>query len=197
MGFRSWLRVSTRARMFRPSTARVMRNTPAQASCCQFSYGLMANLKMVTGRLAIGSDRLEVKNWLFSAVNSSGAVSPAMRATASRMPVTTPARAARSVMLHDHLPLGRAQRVGRLAQRRRAPACSMFSVVRITTGMTISASAIDAGPAGELLEARHDHGVDEQADHDGGRRQQDVVDEARRRCPASPWRRTRPGRCRP
>ena len=30
-------RVSTRARMFRPSTARVMMKTPAQASCCQFS----------------------------------------------------------------------------------------------------------------------------------------------------------------
>ena len=76
-----------------------MRNTPAQASCCQFSYGLIANLKMVTGRLAIGCARSEVQNWLFSAVNSSGAVSPAMRATASRTPVTTPARAARSVML--------------------------------------------------------------------------------------------------
>ena len=54
---------------------------------------------MVTGRLAIGSVRLEVQNWLFSAVNSSGAVSPEMRATASSTPVTTPARAARSVML--------------------------------------------------------------------------------------------------
>ena len=85
--------------MFSASTPSVIRNTPAQASCCQFSYGLIANLKIVTGRLAIGSLRSEVQNWLFSAVNSSGAVSPAMRATASRMPVTTPARAARSVML--------------------------------------------------------------------------------------------------
>ena len=37
---------------------------------------------MVTGRLAIGSPSLLVQNWLDSAVNSSGAVSPAMRATA-------------------------------------------------------------------------------------------------------------------
>ena len=51
----------------------------------------MANLKIVTGRLAIGWLRSVVQNWLDSAVNSSGAVSPAMRATASRTPVTTPA----------------------------------------------------------------------------------------------------------
>ena len=54
----------------------------------------MANLKIVTGRLAIGSRRLLVQNWLLKAVNSSGAVSPAMRATASSTPVITPARAA-------------------------------------------------------------------------------------------------------
>ncbi|MNG22934.1 hypothetical protein D3C84_1074800 [compost metagenome] len=59
----------------------------------------MANLKIVTGRLAIGWLTSAVQNWLFSAVKSSGAVSPAMRATASSTPVTTPARAARSVML--------------------------------------------------------------------------------------------------
>ena len=52
---------------------------------------------MITGRLAIGLARFEFKNWFDSAVNSSGAVSPAMRATASRMPVMTPARAAFSV----------------------------------------------------------------------------------------------------
>ena len=34
------------------------------------------------------------KNWLFSAVNSSGAVSPLTRATASSTPVTMPAFAA-------------------------------------------------------------------------------------------------------
>jgi hypothetical protein len=36
---------------------------------------------------------------LDSAVNSNGAVSPEMRASASRMPVTTPARAAFSVIV--------------------------------------------------------------------------------------------------
>ena len=75
----------------------MIRNTPAQASFCQFSYGLIANLKIVTGRLAIGWLMSLVQNWFESAVKSSGAVSPAMRANASRMPVITPARAARSV----------------------------------------------------------------------------------------------------
>jgi hypothetical protein len=50
---------------------------------------------MTTGRLGIGALRLTLQNWLFSAVNRSGAVSPEMRATASRIPVMIPARAAR------------------------------------------------------------------------------------------------------
>ncbi len=50
------------------------------------------------GTLAIGPLMSALQNWLLSAVNNSGAVSPAMRATASRTPVMTPARAARSVI---------------------------------------------------------------------------------------------------
>ena len=50
---------------------------------------------MTTGRLGIGAFMLVLQNWLLSAVNRSGAVSPLMRAMASRMPVTMPARAAR------------------------------------------------------------------------------------------------------
>ena len=48
-------------------------------------------MKIVTGRLAMGAPRSDVQNWLDSAVNSNGAVSPEMRATASRTPVITPA----------------------------------------------------------------------------------------------------------
>ena len=95
----------------------MIRNTPAQASFCQFSYGLIANLKIVTGRLAIGWLRSLVQNWFDSAVKSSGAVSPAMRASASRTPVMTPARAALQGHGHDDPPLRRAERIGRLAQR--------------------------------------------------------------------------------
>ena len=52
--------------MLRIKTPSVIRNTPAQASFCQFSYGLIANLKIVTGRLAIGWDRSLVQNWFES-----------------------------------------------------------------------------------------------------------------------------------
>jgi len=55
-------RVKTRAKMFNPNTAMVIKKTPAHANCCQFWYGLMANLKMVTGKLATGPERLEAQN---------------------------------------------------------------------------------------------------------------------------------------
>ena len=71
-----------------------MTSAPSQASCCQLSYGLSANWKITTGRLAIGALRSVLQNWLLSAVNSSGAVSPLMRATASSRPVSMPLRAA-------------------------------------------------------------------------------------------------------
>ena len=52
------------------------RRRPRRA-CCQSSYGLIANWKMITGRFAIGAFSSVLQNWLLSAVNSSGAVSPA------------------------------------------------------------------------------------------------------------------------
>ena len=52
----------------------------------------------MVGRLAIGLLMSLLQNWLLSAVKSKGAVSPAMRATASKMPVTTPERAALKVI---------------------------------------------------------------------------------------------------
>src|SRR6476619_1962572 len=88
----------SRARMLISSTPRVIRKTPAQAICCQSLKGLIANLKIVTGKFAIGSRTSRLQNWLDRAVNTSGAVSPAMRATASKTPVTMPARAARAVI---------------------------------------------------------------------------------------------------
>ena len=59
----------------------------------------MANWNMTTGRFAIGAFMLSDQNWLLSAVNSSGAVSPLMRAIASRIPVRMPVRAARAGMI--------------------------------------------------------------------------------------------------
>src|SRR6202035_4359721 len=86
---------STRAVMESARTAKVMRRAPVQASCCHSLYGLSANWKMTTGRLAIGAFKFVLKNWLFSAVKSRGAVSPLMQAMARRSAVVRPARAAR------------------------------------------------------------------------------------------------------
>src|SRR5690606_2821493 len=89
------LRKRLRARMLMPSTSRVIRTAPAQARRFQSSKGLAAYWKMTTGRLARGAFMFMDMNWLLSAVNSSGAVSPEMRATASNTPVIMPERAAR------------------------------------------------------------------------------------------------------
>src|SRR4029077_17016480 len=85
---------TTRALMLRIRMLSVMISAPDQASCCQFGYGLRANWKITTGRFAIGALRLVLQNWLLSAVKSSGAVSPLIRATASSSPVRMPLRAA-------------------------------------------------------------------------------------------------------
>ncbi len=81
--------------MLSASTVTVMMSAPVQASFCHSAYGESANWKITTGRLETGAFMLRLQNWLFSAVNSNGAVSPLMRATASRIPVRMPARAAR------------------------------------------------------------------------------------------------------
>ena len=83
---------------------------------------------------------LVLKNWLFSAVNSSGAVSPLTRATASSRPVMTPLLAARSVIISETFQRGAPSAA---AASRRLPGTrrSMFSVVRTTTGIAISESA--------------------------------------------------------
>ena len=56
--------------------------------------------------------------------------------------------------------------------------CSMSSVVRTTTGMTMMRQRHGAGQAGEMAHRHHHDFIDEQADDDGRRAQQDVVDEA-------------------
>ena len=73
-------------------------------------------------------------------MKSSGAVSPAMRATASSTPVTTPALAARRVtaLMTRHLGAPSANAASR---RLLGTRISMFSVVRTTTGITMRASA--------------------------------------------------------
>ena len=53
----------------------------------------------------------------------------------------------------------------------------MSSVVRTTTGTTITASADGAGNAGEMAHPRHHDLIDEQANDNRRRAEQDVVDE--------------------
>ena len=92
------------------------------------------------GRLAIGWLRSERPALLPREVNSSGAVSPAMRATPSRMPVMMPEMAARqqtsTIIFHFGAPrpITASRRVFGIRR-------SMSSVVRTTIGMTMIASA--------------------------------------------------------
>ncbi|MNC51959.1 hypothetical protein D3C75_1012770 [compost metagenome] len=82
-----------------------------------------------------------LQNWLESDVNSSGAVSPAIRAIASNTPVIIPETEAFSVMaeiiFHFGVPNAYAA-----SRRLSGTSFSMFSVVRITIGTCNNASAI-------------------------------------------------------
>src|SRR6266542_327656 len=136
----------------------------------------MANWKMTTGRLAIGEFMLDVQTWLLSAVKSSGAVSPLIRATASRMPVMMPAFAARTVTsaitFHCGAPSGRG-----FAQAVRDQAQHVFRRADHHWNHD-QGERHGAGPGGEMPDADHIGFVDEQADDDRRGGEQDVVDEA-------------------
>src|SRR5689334_4998153 len=104
----------------------------------------MANWKMTTGKLDIGALALVLQNWLLSAVKSSGAVSPEIRATANKTPVTMPARAARQVT-ERMMALCDAPSAAAASRKPLGTRSSMFSVVRTTTGITITIK--EAAPA--------------------------------------------------
>src|SRR3546814_19281783 len=90
----SWLtrlrETIARATRLISSTKPVSTSAPAQAMDCQDSYGLPANWYINTGTLAIGPVTSALQYWLPTAVNSSGAVSPAIRASDRKMPVAMP-----------------------------------------------------------------------------------------------------------
>jgi hypothetical protein len=88
----------------------------------------------------MGALRSRLQNWLLSAVNRSGAVSPLMRATASSTPVTMPALAARYATLRIITALG-IPKAAVASRNALGTSNSMSSVVRTTTGITITASA--------------------------------------------------------
>ena len=118
----------------------MINSAAAQARDFQSSNGLIANWKITTGRFAMGAFMSGVQNWLLSAVNKSGAVSPDIRATARRIPVMTPPRTAFSVTRRITFHIG-APSATAASRKLAGTRCSMFSVVRTTTGIAISASA--------------------------------------------------------
>src|ERR1700691_5086511 len=95
---------------------------------------------MTTGRLAMGAFNSVLQNWLLSAVNSNGAVSPLMRAMANNRPVTMPLRAAGyntlTMVRHGYAPSAAEASFMPMGTR-----LSMSSVVRRVTGMASMASA--------------------------------------------------------
>ena len=88
----------------------------------------------------MGAASLLPQNWLPSAVKSSGAVSPATLAIASRIPVSTPARA----LLRVTFRLVRQSGTPRASDASRSEPGTIFScssVVRKTMGIMIMESA--------------------------------------------------------
>ena len=100
----------------------------------------MANWKITTGRLAMGLLMSALKNWLLSAVNNKGAVSPLMRATANNRPVITPLLAARKVTDRDTFHRG-APNANAASRKLPGTKRNMFSVVRMITGTAIKDKA--------------------------------------------------------
>ena len=126
--------------MFKPSTDKVINKAPPQAKSTQFWYGLMANWKITTGKLAMGAFISKEKNGLFNAVNNKGAVSPLTRAKAKSTPVMTPLLAAFKTMDSETFHFG-APSANAASRKLTGTKLNMFSVVRTTTGMAISVRA--------------------------------------------------------
>src|SRR3989442_4040662 len=91
---RSSLRVARRASNEQTRTIVTSTSAPAHACRGRSSYGEMAYVYTCTVSDEIGSVSCVLKNRLLNAVKSSGAGSPAIRASASTTPLTIPGNAA-------------------------------------------------------------------------------------------------------
>ena len=173
------LRNSARARMLRTSTPRVIRNAPAQASCCQSSYGLIANLKIITGRFAIGCAQVAGPELVVERGEQQrrGLAGDARHREQHAGDDAGARGAQRDASGSPSTSARRARRRPRAARWAPAAACSRWCA-RPPGSRSAPARATPAQPE-KCLDVRHDDRVDEQADHDRRRRQQDVVDEAR------------------
>src|SRR6202046_141224 len=129
-----------RAPRFATSTKPNNTKPAAHAWRCQSSYGAMAYVYIITGSEAVGCPNPGLQNRLPKAVKSSGAVSPATRASASNIPVSMPPLAAGSttVTIVFHLLAPRA-----IAPSRRLPGTALrnSSVLRTVIGITIIPNA--------------------------------------------------------
>ena len=100
------------------------------------------SLKICVGSVFICAPRLPVSPNAVETVNSSGAVSPMPRATASSEPVIRPGSAVGSTTLRDHPPARSAQRQRGLAQAL-GTSSSTTSALRTTIGSISSDSATE------------------------------------------------------
>ena len=115
----------------------------------------------------MGAESEVEKNWLLDAVKSSGAVSPATRATASMTPVSRPDAAAGRITLqatrHRGAPSPSAASFIWLGTSR-----SISSAVRTTMGNISTARATPPGEGREVLLHHHDAQEHGHADDDRG-----------------------------
>ena len=122
-------------------------------------------MKICTVSDAVGCSGFVFQNRLLNAVNNSGAVSPAMRASARMTPVMMPGSAAGSTT-RERRPRPRgAQRQRAFAQCRRHEPQQFFGGSRDDRNHH-HAERDAAGEHRELPHLQHDDAVDEHADHD-------------------------------
>ena len=139
----------------------------------------MAYAKICSGSAAMGWSSPWCQKRLPNAVNSSGAVSPAIRATATMTPVMMPG-ARRAGARSAGGPSTRACRARAPPPAATwAPAAPSPRVVRITIGIMIRPSAKPPGERREAPQRQHHDAVGEDAEHDRRHAVEDVGQEAR------------------
>src|SRR3954454_692868 len=129
------IRVSTR-------TSRTSVSAAPQARATSRSWAWPTSVKICTGSEFILSPRLSVLPFTTAAVNSSGAVSPAARATASRMPVMRPDTAVGSTTLNTTRQRG-APSASAASRNESGTSSSTTSEARVMIGSISSARAME------------------------------------------------------
>ena len=166
-----------RAPTLTTSTNSVISSAPAHASECHASYGRQGELEDDDGNVRhrigeIGGEILIVE----CGEEQRGGL-PADAGDAEQETGHNPGLRGRIEHLHDHLPLRRAERERGFAQGHRNKPQGLVGCPH-DDGQQNERKGDRPRPAGEMPALTHDEFVDKQADHDGRRRQQNVVHEA-------------------